>query len=84
ARPLAALASLRTAVLACAAVALAGLSRRPRLGEAVWLVYPALLAGGLHLLLEDLRAGRPLTLVVSFALYGAALILSPRLVRRRG
>jgi hypothetical protein len=64
------------------AILLAWSCRLPRLKEAAWLVYPVLVAGGIHLLVEDLRSGRPLTLVVSFALYGSALILSPRLVRR--
>jgi hypothetical protein len=47
------------------------------------LVYPILIAGGLKLLLEDIRAGRALTLFISFALYGGALILSPHLARRK-
>lgn len=78
-----ALATLRTAVLALAALALALLGRWSRLPEAAWLVYPVLIAGGLKLLLEDIRAGHALTLFISFALYGGALILSPRLARRR-
>jgi len=78
-----ALATLRTAVLALAAVALALLGRWSRLPEAAWLVYPVLAAGGLKLLLEDVRAGQALTLFISFALYGGALILSPRLARRK-
>ena len=77
------LATLRTAVLALAALALALLGRWSRLPEAAWLVYPVLAAGGLKLLLEDVRAGHALTLFISFALYGGALILSSRLVRRR-
>jgi len=76
-----AVAVVRTAVLALAAVALAWLGRLPRLPQAAWLVYPVLVAGGLKLLLEDLRVERPAALVVSFAVYGAALILSPRLLR---
>jgi hypothetical protein len=78
-----ALATLRTAVLALAAVALALLGRWSRLPEAAWLVYPVLAVGGLKLLLEDVRGGQALTLFISFALYGGALILSPRLARRR-
>jgi len=35
------------------------------------------------LLLEDVRAGRALTLFLAFALYGGALIVAPRLARRR-
>ncbi len=78
----AALAPLRTLILGVAAILLAWVCRFPRLKEAAWLVYPVLIAGGLKLLMEDLRGGRPMTLVVSFALYGGALILAPRLVRR--
>ena len=64
------------------AILLAWLGRRSRFEEATWLVYPLLVAGGLKLLLEDLRAGRAATLVVSLAFYGGALILAPRLARR--
>jgi hypothetical protein len=39
--------------------------------------------GGLKLLLQDVREGRPATLVLSLALYGALLILLPRLLRTR-
>jgi hypothetical protein len=77
----AALAVLRTVVLAAAAIALAWVARVPRLSEAGWLVYPVLAVGGAKLLVEDLQTGRPLTLFVSFALYGSALILAPRLAR---
>jgi hypothetical protein len=74
-------AAVRTAMLATLAVAVAGAARRSRLLELQWLVYPVLAAGGLKLLVEDLRVGRPATLFVAFALYGAALIATPRLLR---
>jgi len=73
---------LRTAILAAAAVVLAGVGRYPSLLEARWWVYPVLVLGGLKLLIEDLTAGRPGTLFLSFVLYGSALILAPRLLRR--
>lgn len=76
------LAVVRTAVLALAAVALALVGRLPQLEEATMLVYPVLLLGGAKLLFEDLRTGRPATLVFSLLLFGSALILSPRLRRR--
>lgn len=76
-----ALSVLRTAILAAAAVALAWAGRFSRLREARWWVYPALVFGGLKLLLEDLTAGRPGTLFLSFVLYGSALIVAPRLMR---
>ena len=78
----AALAVLRTALLSISAVVLPLLARVGRLREAAWLVYPLLVAGALKLLFEDLRTGRPAALVLSFALYGGALILAPRLAKR--
>ncbi len=77
------LAAMRTGVLAASAVALAWLSRRPRWPEAFWLLYPALALGGVKLLLDDVRRGRPATLFFSFVLYGATLIFAPRLARRQ-
>jgi len=75
-------AAMRTCVLALTAVGLALLGRWPRCAEASWLVYPVLVAGGLKLLVEDVRAGRASTLVVSLAFYGGALIVAPWIVRR--
>jgi hypothetical protein len=60
---------------------LAGWWRRMR--EAEILVYPVLAAGGLNLLLEDIPAGWPATLVASLMFFGGALILAPALTRRR-
>jgi hypothetical protein len=76
-----ALSVLRTCILAAAAVTLAWAARIARLREARWWVYPALVLGGLKLLFEDLAAGRPGTLFLSFVLYGSALIVAPRLLR---
>jgi hypothetical protein len=78
----AAVAVVRTGVLAVSAVGLAALGRWRRFLEARWLVYPVLIAGGLKLLLEDVRGGRPATLFASLALYGSALIVAPRTIRR--
>ena len=58
-------------MLAGLALALAWAAQRASLPELGWLVYPLLAAGGLKLLLEDMREGRPATLVASLALYGA-------------
>lgn len=77
------LAAVRTAVLACGTVLLAWLGRSPRWQEAGWLAYPALVVTGAKILLEDLRTGRPATQVLTFAFYGAALILVPRLRARK-
>ncbi len=77
------LAVVRTAVLAAAALVLAWAGRGQWLREASWLVYPVLVLGGFKLLAEDFPAGRPLTLLAALALYGGALILAPRLGRKR-
>jgi hypothetical protein len=77
------LAAYRTGILAAAAVALAGLGWWRRMREAEILVYPVLAAGGLKLVLEDIPAGRPATLVASLVFFGGALILAPALTRRR-
>jgi hypothetical protein len=78
----AALATLRSTLLAVTALVLAAAGRRAGREELVWLVYPVLALGGLKLLAQDVPQGRPATLVLSFAAYGAALILAPRLLRR--
>jgi hypothetical protein len=75
------LATVRSAVVAVAAVALALCRRTPRTLELAWLLYPVLVVGGLKLLAEDLRLSRASTLFVALALYGGALILAPRLAR---
>jgi len=76
------LAAGRTAVLAVLAVAFAWAGRRWSLQELTWLVYPILVGGGLKLLWEDLRYGQPITMFLALALYGGALIATPRLMRR--
>jgi len=80
----ASLAASRTMVLALLAVGLAWAGRRWVLQELTWLVYPLLIGGGVKLLLEDFRHGEPVTLFLGLALYGGALIVTPRLMRRDG
>jgi hypothetical protein len=75
-------ATLRTGVLALLAVVLGAAARRWALPELAWFVYLLLALGGLKLVSEDLREGRPATLFVSLVLYGGALIAAPRLMRR--
>lgn len=65
---------LRTLLIAVGAVSVA------RVAPA--LVYPLLIAGGMKILVDDLRAGEPIVLVLSFSVYGAALLLAPRVLRR--
>jgi len=69
------------ALLSFGAVVLAWLGRYRLVREGRWLVYPVLVLIGLKLALEDFRVEDPAALVVSFALYGGALILAPRLAR---
>jgi hypothetical protein len=76
-------ATVRTGVLAAVVVVLAWLGRRTAWPELGWLVYPLLLVGGVRLLAHDLSMGRPATLVLSLALFGGALILTPRLLKAR-
>jgi hypothetical protein len=77
-----AVAALRTGVLALLAVLLAWAGNRQRLQAGGWLVYPLLILGGVKFLIEDIQQGRASTLVASFVLYGLALIIAPRLIRR--
>jgi hypothetical protein len=74
-------ATARTGVLAGLAVALAWFGRRWSLLELTWLVYPVMTIGAGKLLWEDFPVGRPLTIFMALALYGGALLVTPRLVR---
>jgi hypothetical protein len=75
-------AAIRTVVLGAAVLLLAWVGGRGVFAEGRWLMYAVLVLGGIKLLVEDLVAGRPATLVFSLAVYGAALIVAPRWVRR--
>ena len=74
-------AAARGAVLAAAAVLLASFRRLRTLAPLARLTYPVLAIAGLKLLIDDLPHGRPSTLVATFVLYGAALIIVPRILR---
>jgi len=78
-----ALAALRTAVLATAAVAAGALGRWLPEGDLGWMVHPLLGAAAVKLLLQDLPQGRPLTLTLALACFGAALLAAPRFARKR-
>lgn len=78
----AAVSTVRTGVLAFLVLGLAWAARRCVLPELAWFVYPLLAIGGLKLLSEDLRQGRPVTLFLSLVFYGGALIAAPRLLKR--
>jgi hypothetical protein len=75
------LAAVRSGVVALAAIAFAFARKHARLRELGWLSVALLVAGALKLVLEDLPAGGASALFVAFALYGAALIFVPRLLR---
>jgi len=73
-----AVATVRTTVLASAAVGAAWVAHQPRFRETVWLLYGLLLAGAIKLAAEDLPHSKPATLFVALAFYGAALIAASR------
>jgi hypothetical protein len=77
-----AMATVRTALLVLATLGLAWAGGARNFVEGAWLVYPLLVVTGMKFVAHDLRASRPATLFVAFALYGAALILAPRLRKR--
>ncbi|MGE5715886.1 MAG: hypothetical protein ACM369_04480 [Acidobacteriota bacterium] len=74
-------AAVRGSVLAAASVLLAWLRGFPTLAPLARLTYPVLAIAGLKLLVDDLPHGRPSTLVATFVMYGAALIIVPRILR---
>jgi hypothetical protein len=76
------LGTLRTAVTVAATFAVAYASRRTAWREAGWLTYPLLVGLGLKLVASDLPSGRPVTLFVTLAAYGIALIAAPRALPR--
>jgi hypothetical protein len=76
------LATVRTAVLAGAALVVAAVSRRDGFREWSWLVYPLLVFIGLKMVAQDFNHSRPATLFIALAIYGLALIVAPRLRHR--
>jgi hypothetical protein len=73
-----------TGILAGLAFGYALAARRLGWPELRWVGYAVVALGGVKLVLQDLPAGRPATLVPSLALYGLALLLAPRLLRPAG
>ena len=70
-------------MLATATIALVVAGRSNLTRELTWLVYPLLAIGGAKLLLVDLQICRAVILLPVFAAYGLALILAPKLIRRK-
>ena len=75
-----AVATIRTVFLVAAAGVVGRVSRS---AECAWLSYGLLGLVGFKLVTEDLLRGRPATLFVALAVYGAALIVIPRVLRHR-
>jgi len=74
-------ATLRTGVLAAAALLLAWAGSRWNRLELSRLIYPVMIAGAYRLVMEDLHQDRKAALFLSLLLYGTALMLLPRLHR---
>ena len=77
------LAVIRTVVTCAAALLLAFVGARWGRLELVWIAYAAAVLGSLKLVFEDLRFGSTGSLAASLLIYGAVLILIPRLVRAK-
>jgi hypothetical protein len=75
------LAVIRTIVTCAAVLLLAFIGARWTRRELVWIAYATAVLGSLKLLLEDLRFGTTQSLAASLLIYGAVLILIPRLAR---
>jgi hypothetical protein len=75
------LAAIRTTLLIAAVLALAAICRSKRFADAAWLIYPFLGLTAIKLVVSDFPSGRPTTLFVALALYGAGLIGAARLRR---
>ncbi|MBE0548299.1 MAG: hypothetical protein IH627_11760 [Rubrivivax sp.] len=76
------LATVSTGVLSVITLLVAWAGRHARFREWGWLVYPLLVGIGLKLVTQDFQHSRPATLFIALAMYGAALIVAPRLRRR--
>ncbi len=79
-----ALAVLRTGVLSALALGFASLGRRRERAEFRWATFLILGLTAVKVLVEDIPQGRPLTLFLTLAFFGGALIGATRIVRRRG
>ena len=64
------------------ALGLAELSQKRNRRELIWLLYPWMVFGAAKILAVDFQQGRPVTVAASFLVYGATLIVLPRLIKR--
>jgi len=76
--------TLRTGVLASSALLLAWAGSRWNRLELSRLIYPVMIAGAYRLVMDDLHQDRKAALFLSLLLYGAALMLLPRIVGQAG
>jgi hypothetical protein len=74
-------ATIRTGVLALGAVAAAWIGARWR-SELTWLLYPMMALGAYRLVIDDMQQDRRAAMILSLVLYGAALMILPRIVNR--
>jgi len=79
-----ALAVLRTTVVCASALLFAGLSRSRRHPELVWAAYGTLVVAACRMAVDDLPHGRPMTMFMSFIVFGGVMIIAPRLVPDAG
>lgn len=70
-----------TVVLTTAALVLAWAGVRWHRTELVWLMYPFMVLAGLRIVTRDLPSATTLELVIPMLLFGAALILIPRILK---
>jgi hypothetical protein len=75
------LAAIRTVVTCAAALLLVRVGTWWKQQELVWMAYAVVVLGSVKLIFEDLRFGSALSLATSLLIYGAILILIPRLAR---
>ena len=73
---------MRNSRAALAVVAIAWLGRRDGTRAFGYLLYPLLAWGAVKLVIEDFSSSAPALLFVALALYGAALIVGPRMARK--
>lgn len=75
--------SVRTALLTALALGAGWAGRRFERRELVLLAYPLMALAGVKLIAEDFQEGRSLIFVFSLLLFGAGLMVLPRLLRKR-
>ena len=73
------LGAVRTIAAVAIALVLALIRRRLERPELTWVTTLALVLGGIELALVEVPSGRASTLLPSFVVYGAALLVVPRL-----